>query len=538
MYPCCANPAVTCEWKGGNLSRSCSWTQSVKEVAATNSRPATIVIRKDGSQFNILGPTRFQGGYPIFANGDQDGAFGQWQWNGQRLLARVDRLGMFPLFYSEIPQGIALSTSISELIKAGASSEIDWTALRVLLRVGFCVGCDTVFRAIKAFPVGGELAWEPGQLEVRESFPEIKFNPLSRSEAIDGYIDLFRSAMRKRIVDSATIRLPLSGGRDSRHIMLELVALGSRPACYTSPSNYSTMPNDVGIARQVCEELGLPHVVTRTPENEDIVRTELEKNELISFQALEHGWAWLVAQDMADSEAVTYDGIAGDVLSAGHFHDDENSRLYHAGHYEEVARRVGGLMIITGVTAELPPIRLLIPAKWREAAAAADPCAAIVKELVRYRHTQNPMMFFYLYNRTRRAVNPSVHGLWGSAVRAVYVPYLDREVFDFLAGLPEEMFADKTFHSQAIARAHPQIKTGYAKKTPIRREVYLCYARQGLPFALRTSSPLLDRFATLVLLARSLVLRRYNQDSMWVVLQAVMLHQLGQLQMVRERLGA
>ena len=114
-----------------------------KEVAATNGRPTTIVIRKDGSRFNVTGPTRFLGGYPIFASEERDGTFGKWRWSGQRLQARVDRLGMFPLFYSEIPRGIALSTSISELIKAGASAEIDWAALQVLFRAGFCVGCHT-----------------------------------------------------------------------------------------------------------------------------------------------------------------------------------------------------------------------------------------------------------------------------------------------------------------------------------------------------------------------------------------------------------
>jgi hypothetical protein len=157
----------------------------------------------------------------------------------------------------------------------------------------------------------------------------------------------------------------------------------------------------------------------------------------------------------------------------------------------------------------------------------------MVKELVRYRETQNPMMFFYLYNRTRRAVSVSIHGLWGSVVRTAYVPYLDREVFDFLAGLPEEMFADKTFHSEAIARAHPQIEIGYAKKTPTRRELCLRYAKQGFSFALRASSPLLDRFATLPRLTRSLLLPRYNLESMWVVPQIVLLAQLGQLQTVR-----
>ena len=109
------------------------------------------------------------------------------------------------------------------------------------------------------------------------------------------------------------------------------------------------------------------------------------------------------------------------------------------------------------------------------------------------------------------------HGLLGSVVRTAYVPYLDRAVFDFLAGLPEEMFADKTFHSETIARAHPQIETGYAKKMPAPRESHLQYARQGLPFALRASSLLLDRFATPSRLARSLLVPRYNHESSWVV---------------------
>ena len=164
------------------------------------------------------------------------------------------------------------------------------------------------------------------------------------------------------------------------------MALGSRPArCHTS--GYGTGPDDdLRFARQLCEALGMPHVTARTPENEDVVRSEQEKNELINFQALEHGWVWLLAQDMADGEAVTYDGIAGDVLSARHFHDHENSRLYRVGRYDEVGRRLARLT------------SLLTPAEWREAAAATDPCAAMVKELVRYRDTQNPMMFSFCKN--------------------------------------------------------------------------------------------------------------------------------------------
>ncbi len=110
-------------------------------------------------------------------------------------------------------------------------------------------------------------AWPSG---ISEHYPEIAANTLSRQEAIDGYIDLFRSSIKKRIVDGAPIRLPLSGGHDSRHILLELVALGSRPECCYTSCNY-TMENDLKIAREVCAALGVPHVTTRSPESEDIV---------------------------------------------------------------------------------------------------------------------------------------------------------------------------------------------------------------------------------------------------------------------------
>lgn len=478
--------------------------------------PATIVIRAHGSQLNVAGPATFLGGYPISAAGELDGIFGEWHWDGKRLEARVDRLGMFPLYYSELPDGIAVSTNISDLINAGVSPEIDWTALHALFRLGFCIACDTVFRAVKAFPVGGKLTWTPDRLQVTECFPEIKINRLSRSNAIDAYIDLFRPALRKRVLDGAPIRLPLSGGRDSRHILLELVAMGSPPVCcYTS--SFSTMLEDVRVAREVCASLRVPHCESRIPEKDDIVRTELEKNNLISFQALEHGWTWLLAETMADGEAVSYDGIAGDVLSAGHFHDDENSRLYRARRFEELACRMAPDMTL-----------VLLPARWQEPAAAADLHAALITELLRYQHTQNPMMFFFLYNRSRRAVSPTIQCLFGRVLRAAYAPFLDRDVFDFLAGLPEEMFADKKFHSQAIARAYPGVgEIAYAKKSPTPRELQRRYARKGFRFAADASSPLLNKRAALLRFVRSLLLRRYEPEANWVLHQAVMLYQLG-----------
>ena len=37
----------------------------------------TIVIRKDGTLFNVTGPIELFGGYPIFADRERDGSFGR-----------------------------------------------------------------------------------------------------------------------------------------------------------------------------------------------------------------------------------------------------------------------------------------------------------------------------------------------------------------------------------------------------------------------------------------------------------------------------
>ncbi len=194
-----------------------------------------------------------------------------------------------------------------------------------------------------------------------------------------------------------------------------------------------------------------------------------------------------------------YEGLAGDVIANGHFHNDENSRLYYAGRFDELARRL----------APAKPL-VLLPRRWQEAASAVDPYPALINELTRYRDTCNPMMFFYFYNRIRRAVSV-VHLLWGHVLGTVHVPFLEKGVFDFLAGLPEEMFANKDFDTQALARAHPGGgEIAFAKKTPAARDLQLRYATQGLRFALSASSPLLDRRATF-----APVRTVYAQSTLW-----------------------
>jgi hypothetical protein len=476
----------------------------------------TFIVRATNpGEFKIEGPPVFQAGYPVSHPDGPDGIFANWHWNGKHLEAQVDRLGMFPLYYGELPDGIAISTHVDGVLHAGVSPDLNLPSLQVLLGLGFQVGVDTVFQRIKTFPIGGQLTWSPGRLTVTTNMPEVTLNPLSREKAIDVYLDLFRDAVRRRIVEGAPIRLPLSGGRDSRHILLELIALGFPPErCYTA--SFRNRHDDAHAAEALCRKLNVPHLECYVPE--DLVTTELEKNTRLSYEALEHGWTWGLAQDMAHPEAISYDGLDGDVLSAGHFHLDENSRLYREGRLDELAEKLAPHPVLRAA-----PANMQVP--------RADAYQRIVCELLRYKSTHNPMMFFFLYNRSRRAVSTTISSLFGSVVRAAYAPYLDRTVFDFLAGLPEELFADKRFHTQAISRKFPEMDSvGYAGKSPLPNEVCQKYARQGARFALTASaSRLFDRSRTLARFTKALVIPGYRKEAMGLFNETVFLNQVGRI---------
>ena len=117
-------------------------------------------------------------------------------------------------------------------------------------------------------------------------------------------------------------------------------------------------------------------------------------------------------------------------------------------------------------------------------------------------------------------------------MRAIHCPYLDRDLFDFLVSLPEEMYADKTFHTEAIRRAYPSAADiPYSKTLPLPRSLLRRYAMQGMKFMLQAkSSGLLDARAALLRLARCLAVPRYVSEAGWIVQQAIVLHQLGELQ--------
>ena len=409
--------------------------------------------------------------------------FASWTWDGQSLVIRTDPTGFYPLFYHVRGAEIAISTSLVRLLDEGASRELDDVALAVLLRfTGGMVGEDTPFREIRLVPPGACLTWSQGQLGGQGSYVRAPVTSLSRADAIDAYIDVVHAAIRRRPPVGGTV-VPLSGGRDSRHLFLALRHVGYLPdACVTMRYFPTIRTNDVEVAGHLAAAAGVPHFVISQPRNQ--LRQEWRKDLDTHFCAVEHAWIPAMADFISGRWGTVYDGVAGDTLSTGVFATRERQELFDAGRFEELAEQ------FLGPEGYLPT--MLSSDRYRRSNRAVAR-ERVARELARHSDASNPIGSFFFWNRTRRVTSLAPFSILSAGAR-VYCPYLDTDVFTLLASLPADMLRNEReyhrFHSDTISRAYPEFAhVPYAAKYPVvGRSV-------GTGHAWRTSAALLWQLA-------------------------------------------
>ncbi len=373
-----------------------------------------------------------------------DGVFAEWRWDGQELTVRNDRHGFQPLFFFTKPGEVCLAPSLRALLDRGAPRDLDWDALAVFLRLGFFLGDDTPFRAIRAVPPNAVFRWNRAGLTVQSRpLPCPRPNPLDRGQALRTYQDLFAEAVHRRR-PGGPFGLLLSGGRDSRHILFELYRQGFKPdltATVDLPQS-----SDGRVAAAIAAELGLRHLRIAAPRPSPDL--EQRKNWETHLCADEHAWILPLRDALQSRCDVLYDGIGGDVLSAGLFLDADALSLFRAGRLTDLAR------LLFAREHPVPIVPRLLNAETARKLGEDRAVERLVTELRRHADAPNPCGSFFFWNRTRREIALSPFSIFGSF--RVFAPFLDHDVVDFLAGLPAELFLDHTFHDEAIARAYPE----------------------------------------------------------------------------------
>jgi len=377
--------------------------------------------------------------------------FAGWNWDGNNTLAvHNDPWGFQPLFYSAGADRIAVATSIPRLLALGVPPDLDEAALAVFLRLSHFLACDSPFTAIRALPRDGQLTWTGGALRVSSASVAPAADRLSRRAIVDGYITLCRQAVERRLpAGDERVVVPLSGGRDSRHVLFELVAQRCRPIETVTIHHYPPKGNDdARVAPAVAAAAGVPNVVL--PLDWQRVQAEKRKNLMTSFCADRHAQMLPLVDYLRSRADVIYDGLGGDILSGARLGQaDASLALFQAGRCDELARQT-----LTAHSDEAALQAVLQPDARRrfgfEIAAAR-----LADELRRHLEWPNPWGSFRCANRTARSVAQLPFGMLSRACRVI-TPYLDRDLARFLTSLPVSSIADGRLHTEAIARAFPQ----------------------------------------------------------------------------------
>jgi hypothetical protein len=494
-------------------------------------------VAQPGGRIEATGPPHFFRGHRIMATGGApDGIFAEWGWDGRRLTVRSDRYGASPLFYAHDGDRLSVSPSLVKLVDAGARTEFDEAALAVFLRLGFFIGDDTPFQSIRTVPPDGALSWEAGAVTVSGGYRIVTPQRLSRGAAIDGFIDLFRQAMRRRPPVEGDVVVPLSGGRDSRHILFELCESGHPPGyTVTIPRYPPRASEDERLAPIIARELGVPHVLLDQSESRFL--PELRKNWETHLCADEHAWYVRMVDELTGKARTLYDGLGGALSVPNRFLSRDALALFEAGRMRELAARL--LQSLSRSDEQF--LMRVLREPYREALSFDRAVGHFAAELERHRAAPDPIKSFNFWNRIRRELALVPYGMM-RAVPTVYSPYLDHDLYDFLSSLAPEIMSptlsasDKSFHSEAVLRGYPRYAhIPFEDKAAPKRDARAVDAQFGADAAryllprMGFGARLLNARYVMPRLLYGLARRRYRESTNWLPALSLYLCQLDAL---------
>lgn len=403
----------------------------------------------------------------------QAGGWSWWIWDGRDLVARTSAHGLIPLYYVELSDGIVLADSFTFLQSRYSKRLVDRAALLSGLILGQYLEDETVFSDIRALPLDAELRWSAGQTRIeRYDRPP---NPLDvdLETATKMYTDAVGGAIDRCLPHGKAV-MGLSGGRDSRHILMALLERGQPPArVVTSHHPTSSSRAEVAIAHQLARRFRIP--ITTVHPRSDRFLAELEKNRRTDCQTLSHGWTLPLAEAM-NGAPVRYDGINGGVLFGRSSVVKALRRTFgnDLPPWSELRERGVDLMC----NRRLETLARLLTGPLLDPDNVEAARERIRNALERYREYPNPIQAFIYYNHVGRDTAQFTYRLMGND--EVLTPMDAPQVVQFAFALPWRLACDFDFQKIALQKRFPQAADiPLLEDHPKRRRSWLDRLRRG-----------------------------------------------------------
>jgi asparagine synthase (glutamine-hydrolysing) len=142
-------------------------------------------------------------------------AFALWDANERRLLLARDRLGIKPLYYRILPDGIAFASELKALLLLG-KPPIDRSAVRDFLFHGYVPAPKTIYQGIAKLPAGHTLSWQDGRVRIERYWsPSAAIEERTASDALEQLDELLREVVPAHTLSDVPVGVFLSGGLDS-----------------------------------------------------------------------------------------------------------------------------------------------------------------------------------------------------------------------------------------------------------------------------------------------------------------------------------
>ena len=412
--------------------------------------PPTVSVTLDrgrDGRVTVSGTPAWSGGVAVpDAAGREAGVAGGWAVRDGAIEITSDPYGYLPLYLFASAERCVVANNPIAAVAAGAPGEPDAAATGLYARLGFYLGDTTPFRHVRRVEAGRVVAWKDGAITVSGDGAPRPAAPLaSVEEGVEGYAHLFRQAMRRRPPLVRPLVLPLSGGRDSRMILLELVAMGEKPdLCVTFGK--ADEPDAI-VAAELARRLGIRHELVAAPTV--WLRDELRKHARCGLEAGEHTWMVPLFSRLRELAGGWHDGLGVGAMTRGETCQPAFLERFERGDLpgwsEELFRWTFG---VPPATAE----RLSKVAGWFDGSAATAH-AQVGAELARRADWPNPLTAFSFANWGRRCISLAPLGICGGT--DIQVPFMDRELCAFVSRLPVRLALENDLQTDALHRLHP-----------------------------------------------------------------------------------
>jgi len=284
-------------------------------------------------------------------------AFALWEKKTRRLLLVRDRIGVKPLYYTQLPDGTLVFGSELKAILAhpDVKREIEPTALDLFLTLEYVPAPYSIFKNIFKLPAGHYLTYDEGRTAVHKYWdiepnrpPDESLKDRSLPSLMDELYTLLKESVKLRLISDVPLGAFLSGGIDSSTIVGLMRELGASPLRTFSIGFKDSSYNELQYARRIAKRFETQH-------EEFILEPQaLELTEKL-FRHLDEPLAdfsifptYLVSKMARAHVKVILSGDGGDEIFAGYEH-------YQAQRLSRLPAVARGAKAAGFITSRLPP---------------------------------------------------------------------------------------------------------------------------------------------------------------------------------------